>query len=114
MSFGKFSKSFHYFHILDTFALWLFSKGELCGYDIIKEYENRSKGKLKPSPALVYPLLLLLTTEGLIEETSKGPRGKKFYTITPKGSRKLKERMNSIKKELLYYEDFLKEVFEVQ
>ena len=68
MSFGKFGKSFHYFHILDTFALWLFSKGELCGYDIIKEYENRSKGKLKPSPALVYPLLLLLKQlEGLIE-----------------------------------------------
>ncbi|KYC46179.1 MAG: Transcriptional regulator PadR-like family protein [Candidatus Methanofastidiosum methylothiophilum] len=107
-------KGIHFFRIPDTFVLWLFSKKELCGYDIIKEFENRSKGNWKPSPALIYPLLLFFTTEGLIEETSKGTRGKKFYKITQKGNKKLNERMEELKKDLLYYEDFLKEVFEVK
>lgn len=114
MTFGQIHKSFHYFHILDTFALWIFSKKELCGYDIIKEFEVRSKGNWKPSPALIYPKLLLMVSEGLIEETNKGSRGKKYYKITPKGNIKLKEKMNNLKKELICYEDFLEEVFEVK
>ena len=113
MTFSQPHKSIHFFRIPDTFVLWLISKNEVCGYDIIKEFEKRSNGEWKPSPALIYPLLLFLTTEGLIEETNKGSRGKKFYKITSKGEIKLKERMEILKKDLLYYEDFLKEVFEV-
>ncbi|NPV50944.1 MAG: PadR family transcriptional regulator [Candidatus Methanofastidiosum sp.] len=114
MTFVRFHKSFHYFQIqIDTFILWLFSKKELCGYDIIKEFESRSKEAWKPSPALIYPKIMLMASEGLIKETNKGSRGKKFYKITPKGDIKLNEKMGSLKEDLLYYEDFLKEVFEV-
>jgi DNA-binding PadR family transcriptional regulator len=84
----------------------------MCGYDIIKEFDKRSKGEWKPSPALIYPMLLFLATEGLIEEANTGTRGKKYYKITSKGKTKLKEKMDILKINLLYYEDFLKEVFE--
>ncbi|NYT04456.1 MAG: PadR family transcriptional regulator [Candidatus Methanofastidiosa archaeon] len=114
MTFKQIHNSIHYFHIFDTFGLWLFSKKELCGYEIIKEIESRSSGTWKLSPALIYPKILLMATEGLIEETNKGSRGKKYYKITPKGRIKLKEKMDCLKIDLLYYEDFLKEVFEVQ
>ena len=113
MTFGQLHKRFYFFHIFDTFSLWLFSKKELCGYDIIKECESRSKGSWKPSPALIYPKIMLLASEGLIEETNKGSRGKKYYKITPKGSKKLNEKMGNLKRELMDYEDFLGEVFEV-
>ena len=59
-------------------------------------------------------MLLFFTTEGLIVETNKGTRGKKIYKITPKGNIKLKEKMKNLKRDLLYYEDFLGEVFEVK
>jgi DNA-binding PadR family transcriptional regulator len=113
MTFRQIHNSFHYFHILDTFGLWLFSKKELCGYDVIKEFESRSKGNWKPSPALIYPKILIWVSEGLIEETNKGSRGKKYYKITPKGNIKLNEKMDNLKRDFLDYEDFLGEVFEV-
>ena len=113
MTFGQLQKRFYFFHILDTFVLWLFNQKELCGYEIIKEFESRSKGYWRPSPALIYPKLLLMASEGLIEETNKGSTGKKYYKITPKGQKKLNEKMENLKRELLQYEDFMREVFEV-
>jgi DNA-binding PadR family transcriptional regulator len=114
MTFKQIHNRLHFFHIFDTFGLWLFSKKELCGYDIIKEFETRSNGSWKPSPALIYPKILLFLSEGLIEETNKGTRGKKYYKITPKGKIKLKEKMDTLKSDLLFYDDFLKVVFEVK
>ncbi len=114
MTFRQIHNRIHYFHIFETFGLWLFSKKEICGYDIIKEFEIRSNGRWKPSPALIYPRILIMVSEGLIEETNKGSRGKKYYKITPKGEIKLKEKMDNIKRDLLYYQDFLQDVFEVK
>ncbi len=64
-------------------------KGELTGYDIIKEIEKKT-GHWRPSPGTVYPLLRDLESRGVVARRDEGRR--KVYYLTPSG-RELAERL---------------------
>lgn len=54
------------------------------GYELIRAFADRSGEAYAPSPGMVYPLLAMLTDEGLIAETeTQGAR--KSFTLTPEG-----------------------------
>ncbi|MGO1590346.1 MAG: PadR family transcriptional regulator [Ancrocorticia sp.] len=64
--------------------LLLLSEGEMHGYQIIREIEERSSGTWKPSPGSVYPTLQMLADEGLVIASETG--GRKTYSLTKEGS----------------------------
>ena len=72
------------------FLLWLISKREMHGYEIIKILRS---DKAIPSMAIskVYPLLSELSRKGLISQkkVTQGKRVKKLYRLTAKGRDKL-------------------------
>lgn len=65
--------------------LLLLSEGEMHGYQIIREIDERSHGTWKPSPGSVYPTLQMLADEGLVEVSET--RGRKTYHLTDEGTR---------------------------
>ncbi len=68
------------------YVLNLLKDSQLTGKDIIESATKQSSGMWKPSPGLVYQLLVRLLQEGLIEENSNGK-----YSITKKGLEVLNE-----------------------
>lgn len=81
-----------------TFVLWLISKGETHGYDIIKRINN-DKGMPKITASRIYPILQELTKQGCVSQKKEkhGKRIKKLYKITEKGRKmigKAKEHVN--------------------
>ena len=62
------------------YILELLKKQPHTGKEIINSAIEKSDGKWKPSPGLIYPLLGRLLDEGLIEEAENGK-----YTISKKG-----------------------------
>ena len=64
-------------------VLLLLSEGEMHGYQIIREIDERSRGTWKPSPGSVYPTLQMLADEGLVEASETG--GRKTYRLTDAG-----------------------------
>lgn len=80
------------------FLLWLISKREMHGYEIIKILRS---DKVIPSMAIskVYPLFGELTRKGLISQRKEmhGKRARKLYRLTAKGRgalRKAREYMH--------------------
>jgi DNA-binding PadR family transcriptional regulator len=63
------------------------------GYELIKILEERSGGFYRPSPGVVYPTLQLLEDEGSM--TSEMVEGKRVYTITDAGRKRLEEQEES-------------------
>ncbi|RWZ58331.1 PadR family transcriptional regulator [Labedella populi] len=61
----------------------LLAEQPMHGYQIIREIEDRSGGKWKPSPGSVYPTLQLLADEGLI--SAEESNGRKTYSLTDAG-----------------------------
>lgn len=60
------------------------------GYDLIRELEERSGGRWRPSPGSVYPTLQLLEDEGLV--TGQERDGKRVFTLTDAGRTELEQR----------------------
>jgi DNA-binding PadR family transcriptional regulator len=54
------------------------------GYELIKAFEERSKGFYSPSPGMVYPALTYLEELGHARVEAEGTR--KLYHITPEGT----------------------------
>ncbi|RLG40709.1 MAG: hypothetical protein DRO01_03740 [Thermoproteota archaeon] len=82
----------------------LMEKGELTGYDIIKEIERKT-GYWRPSPGTVYPLLRDLESRGIVARREEGRR--KVYYLTPGGrelASKLEEARVSLRRD---YERFV-------
>ena len=71
-------------------------------YEIIKHIENKTNGLYKPSPGSVYPVLRTLIKQGLVKVEEKD--GKKIYSITEEGIKKL----NEIKEEKSFEDNPLK------
>ncbi len=76
------------------------------GYAISKEIAARSQGHFKLSPSAMYPLLTKLEKQGLvttsweeIKSRSSDPdatgRKRKWYTISPKGSKRLTQHIEN-------------------
>ncbi|MGB3413500.1 MAG: PadR family transcriptional regulator, partial [Microbacteriaceae bacterium] len=66
-----------------TAILGLLTEQAMHGYQIIREIEQRSDGKWKPSAGSVYPTLQLLAEEGLIR--AEESNGRKTYMLTDEG-----------------------------
>ncbi len=68
----------------------LLAKRELTGTQIMEILEERSKGKWRPSPGSIYPLLSSLEEHGLIKTVRTEGRSK-IYTLSEKGHNHFKE-----------------------
>ncbi|MHA2027621.1 MAG: PadR family transcriptional regulator [Candidatus Thorarchaeota archaeon] len=68
----------------------LLAKRELTGSQIMSILEDRSKGKWRPSPGSIYPLLSSLEEHELIMTVRTEGRSK-IYTLSPKGHEHFKE-----------------------
>lgn len=53
------------------------------GYEMIRQIEERSGGRWKPSPGAVYPTLQQLEDEGLV--TADADAGKRVFSLTAEG-----------------------------
>jgi DNA-binding PadR family transcriptional regulator len=73
---------------LRLLALHHINEGAAHGYDIIRAFEERTKGAYAPSPGIIYPLLSLLEDSGHI--TDAGGEGKRrSYQLTDEGRAEL-------------------------
>jgi len=81
------------------------------GYEILKEIEEKTKGKWKPSKGTLYPILKQLEYEKLIKISRTDKRSKNIFELTNNGKSTLKQirkyREESRKKFLLFKELFL-------
>ena len=60
------------------------------GYEVIRELEQRSGGRWRPSPGSVYPTLQMLEDEGLVKGQDQD--GKRVFEITDAGRETLASR----------------------
>lgn len=70
--------------------LTLLADAPMHGYDLIRELEQRSGGRWRPSPGSVYPTLQLLEDEGLI--TGEERDGKRVFSLTDAGRAEFDQR----------------------
>ncbi len=73
---------------LGLLVLAVLIEGEAHGYDIMKSIENLSGGLWRPAPGSLYPLLVSLENEGLIEcrvVGRPGTRRKRVCRLTSEG-----------------------------
>lgn len=77
-------------------VLYLLSSQPLSGYEIIRTLESIFRGKIRPSPGTIYPLLRYLEEEGYIEASEQfiGKRRKRIYRITDQGKALLQQYMS--------------------
>jgi DNA-binding PadR family transcriptional regulator len=64
------------------------------GYELIKAFEERSKGFYSPSPGMVYPALTYLEELGHARVEAEGTR--KLYHITPEGVAYLAQHRSTV------------------
>ena len=64
-------------------VLALLAEEPMHGYQIIREIEERTSGRWRPSAGSVYPTLQLLADEGLL--TSSMSKDRKTYSLTDAG-----------------------------
>ena len=77
-----------------TAVLQILSKGEAYGYELVEAISQRTEGVLAMGQSTLYPMLYNLEAKGLIKaEWKDAPSGRrrKYYSLTPKGKRKLAE-----------------------
>ena len=70
---------------LKSYILLILRNGPLHGYSIIQKIKEKT-GFWAPSPGTIYPTLHTMVKNGLIKETGKGERRKK-YMLTKKGEK---------------------------
>lgn len=75
-------------------VLALLAEQPMHGYQIIREIEERSGGRWKPSAGSVYPTLQLLADEGLV--TAEESNGRKTYSLTEGGAAEAAESAGSV------------------
>ncbi len=65
------------------------------GYELIKQFEDRTGGAYRPSPGVIYPTLALLEGEGFIRPAT-GEAGRKLFEATEAGRETLKANQAGI------------------
>ncbi|GAA1715328.1 PadR family transcriptional regulator [Nonomuraea bangladeshensis] len=68
-------------------------KGPASGYDLAKKFEISLNHVWQAGHTQIYPELVKMAADGLVDAGSEGARGRKTYTITPEGTRRLHEWM---------------------
>jgi len=66
-----------------TALLALLVDEPMHGYEMIRQLDEKSGGRWKPSPGAVYPTLAQLTDEGLVTAEEAG--GKRVFSLTDEG-----------------------------
>ena len=82
--------------------LKVISEGEICGYDLIETIDTKSKGYFNTKEKSFYPILYGLEADEIIENNWKnedfiGQSPRKYYRLTDKGYRVLKELLGGWK-----------------
>lgn len=75
-------------------VLSLLQHKDMYGYEIIRELEIRSDDTFKFKEGTLYPVLHRLENEGFLKsykEKAETGRERKYYKVTPKGVKQLKE-----------------------
>ena len=73
-------------------VLAILAGGDHYGYEIIRQVKQLSRGELKWSPGMLYPLLHRLERDGFIEgywEFTDDERPRKYYRLTARGRRQM-------------------------
>ena len=79
--------------LLRFIVLKFLSEKPISGVEIVKRINQKTKGKWKPSPGSIYPLLLWLHQNGFTTESSKNESTIKQYTLTSEGRAFFKEQV---------------------
>jgi PadR family transcriptional regulator PadR len=109
--------------------LCVLAEEPLYGYAITKRVAGQSGGEIKLSPGVLYPLLNLMEKQALIASTwetvksdraageaggeadsaeaGEGGRRRKWYRLSPKGRKRLVQRIEAHKAYLSMIESFL-------
>lgn len=92
----------------EMLVLSAISKEDAYGYQIVKDIEILSSGAFVLNEGSLYPILHKFENEGLVESywEEYENRKRKYYHITNKGKRQLKEK----KQEFEYYSTSVKKV----
>jgi DNA-binding PadR family transcriptional regulator len=72
--------------------LALLAEESLYGFEIAKQIEDKTGGALRFNLASLYPMLYELEKRGWVKgrwETNRAGRDRRYYSLTPKGKRKL-------------------------
>jgi len=72
-------------------VLKLLDEKSRSGSEIMKEIENKTEGRWKPSPGSIYPLLAWLQEKGFTKEVTEQEPGMKRYRLTEQGKALLEE-----------------------
>lgn len=78
------------------YVLMAFTKGEMCGIDVVDFIEHRTMGRIRMGPATLYTILGKFEKEDYIEEVSVEGR-KRTYHITPLGRKAYNEELARLK-----------------
>jgi DNA-binding PadR family transcriptional regulator len=83
--------------LLSLFVLHLLAEKPRYGNDIMREIEDRTKGRWGANPGAIYPLLTAMEERGLVEGAWEDPqkRTRRVYSLTPAGSQEL-ERLKEV------------------
>ncbi len=79
----------------EALILAVISRGELHGYQIALKVEQASEGKISFNHGTLYPILHSLEKKGYITgrwEAGGPSRKRKYYSITEKGTKRLKQQ----------------------
>ncbi|PYI54876.1 PadR family transcriptional regulator [Paenibacillus flagellatus] len=77
-----------------TMLLSLLNRGDLYGYEMLKELERKSGGAFALKEGTLYPILHAMEAEGWVEAywSEANGRKRKYYRITDDGRSLLKEK----------------------
>ncbi len=84
---------------LKTIVLKMLSDNKkMYGYEITQHVKEVTKDKILISEGALYPTLHALESEGLLKTETEyiGKRVRKYYTLSPTGKSKAKEKMNEL------------------
>ena len=80
--------------------LSLLDKKAMYGYEMIKEIQEKSEGVFTFKEGTLYPILHSMEGEGMVEcywTETDGGRKRKYYKITEKGKKCMKEKQEEWK-----------------
>ncbi|WP_350343346.1 PadR family transcriptional regulator [Proteinivorax tanatarense] len=73
----------------------LLSTGDMYGYQMVKELEEKSDQTFTLKEGTMYPILHALESEGMVQsywDVGESGRKRKYYNITDKGDKLLQEK----------------------
>lgn len=76
-------------------SLRLLAEADLYGYQLIKTLEQLTSGVFRFSEGTLYPVLHTLERDGMLRaywQVAESGRKRKYYTITDRGRRQLRNR----------------------